>query len=90
MRTRRSKNRLMGELIMELHGHFDGKVVILDEPAPHDWKPNQLVKIVLADPQESDDSNAVLLKIAARARDVGLPEDFSDQHDHYVHGTAKR
>jgi hypothetical protein len=29
-----------------------------------------------------------LLEIAAKVH--GLPEDFAEQHDHYIHGTPKR
>jgi len=35
-----------------LDGHFDGQVVVLDEPAQ--LKPNTKVKVVIAEEQETD------------------------------------
>jgi hypothetical protein len=39
---------------------------------------------------ENDGPNSALLAILARAGDLDLPEDFSEQHDHYIYGTPKR
>ncbi len=96
---------------MTLHGHFDGKVIVLDEPPPPDWLPNLRVQIVptsedgselkpapkempVSDAKDEDDSeegpSTALLRIASRASDLGLPADFSEEHDHYIHGTPKR
>ncbi len=38
--------------------------------------------------QDSDTVWSALLKLAGKAE--GLPADLSEQHDHYLHGTAKR
>ena len=35
-------------------------------------------------------SPMALMKILAMAKDLGLPSDFSEQHDHYIHGTPKK
>jgi hypothetical protein len=81
---------------MTLKGHFDGKVVVLDEMPPAEWLPNQpvLVSVAVAPRPETDDDSPcqTFLWLAARAQenDLGLPADFSEQHDHYIHGTPKR
>ncbi len=36
------------------------------------------------------DGEPPLLKYARLAVDADFPSDFSDQHDHYIHGTPKR
>ena len=77
---------------MKIKGHFDGRVVVPDEPVPAEWKPNTPVTI---EPRQthaprSTAAASALLKIAARARDLGFPPDFSEQHDHYIRGTPKR
>lgn len=80
---------------MTLRGHFDGKVVILDEPPPAALVPDTKVLVELESEQPADQqashSNA-LLWLAERANewDLNLPPDFSEQHDHYIHGTPKR
>jgi hypothetical protein len=84
---------------MTVRGHFDGKVVILDEAPPADWQPNMAVEVAapasqppaagnLAD--DDDQPCQAFMKILESARDMGLPEDFSEQHDHYRLGTPKR
>lgn len=81
---------------MEIRGHFDGKVIVLDEPIPSEWKPNMKVIVTVTAPAEATkDGDAVgpnptLLKLAEEAANLGLPADFSEQHDHYIHGTPKR
>jgi hypothetical protein len=77
---------------MQIRGHYDGKVIVLDEPAPPTWSLNTPVLVAPCTPaplQEPGPSQA-LLEIAAEATDLGLPADFSEQHDHYLYGTPKR
>ena len=85
----------MRESDMTLKGHFDGTVVVLDEPPPQQWKPNQPVEVRLraeaVQPEPTGaDQETVLMKLAKLAGDFGFPPDFSEQHDHYLYGTPKR
>ncbi len=81
---------------MTLRGHFDGRVIVLDDPPPADWSANKpvIVTAVPAPPQGdgpiAGGPSEALLRIAASASDLGLPPDFSEQLDHYIHGTPKR
>ncbi|MFO0965495.1 MAG: hypothetical protein U0793_07905 [Gemmataceae bacterium] len=63
----------------------DGMVVLNgDLKVPDGTK----VKVTVADEQETAPTLLDLLKLAGAAKD--LPADFAEQHDHYLHGTAKR
>jgi hypothetical protein len=73
-----------------VNAHFDGKVIVPDEPL--DLPPNQalIVQIervgALAPAEES-----ALAWIAANAVDSdALPTDLADQHDHYLYGRPKK
>ena len=67
---------------MTVHAHFDGKVIIPDEPL--DLRPNQAL-IVQIQPLEGAAEEPALEWIAAHAVDSdALPTDLADQHDHYL------
>jgi hypothetical protein len=73
---------------MTVHAHFDGKVLIPDEPL--DLLPNQAV-IVQIEPLEGDAEQSALAWIAANAADSeALPEDLAEEHDHYLYGRPKK
>jgi hypothetical protein len=69
-----------------LKAHFDGRHVVLDEPAPPDLKPNAPVSVVVG----NGDSRSVLASIAQLAVKGQKSPDFSQQHDHYVKGAPRR
>ncbi|MBM4039632.1 MAG: hypothetical protein FJ290_14080 [Planctomycetes bacterium] len=71
---------------MTYRGHVENGLVVLDEPAslPEGAR-------VRVEPEESEREPT----LAERLKDVvgiieGLPPDFAEQHDHYIHGTPKR
>jgi hypothetical protein len=73
---------------MTVRAHFDGRVIIPDEPV--DLQPNQAV-IVQIEPLEVDMEQSALAWIAANAVDSeALPTDLADQHDHYLYGRPKK
>jgi hypothetical protein len=80
------------EVKMGIRGRFDGQGIVLEQPSPADWRPNMAVLVTpcAAENEVEDGPSEAMLKLAARARDSGLPPDFSEQHDHYIHGTPKR
>lgn len=73
---------------MTVHGHFDGKVIVPDEPL--NLRPNQPV-IIQIEPLGGDTEESALAWIAANAVDSdALPTDLADQHDHYLYGRPKK
>ena len=71
-----------------VHAHFDGKVIVPDEPL--DLPPNQAL-IVKIEPLESETEESALAWIAANAVDSeALPTDLADQHDHYLYGRPNK
>jgi hypothetical protein len=71
---------------MTLQGTVVNGVIVVDEPAK--LKEGMRVQVVAPEPGGGEPSLANLLKYAGALKD--LPEDFASQHDHYIHGTAKR
>ncbi len=71
--------------------HFDGKVIVPDEPL--DLPPNQPL-IVRIEPAGAPDINAgesSLIWLAAHAVESdSLPADLSEQHDHYLYGCRRK
>ena len=73
---------------MTVKAHFDGKVIVPDEPL--DLRPNQAL-IVQIEPIEGEKEESALAWIAANAGDSDtLPTDLADQHDHYLYGRPKK
>ena len=69
-------------------GQVQNGVVVFDEGTPH---PPEGMKVQV-EPVDMEaavrDLSRRLLSIAGKAK--GLPSDFAEQHDHYIHGTPKR
>lgn len=70
---------------MTYRGHVENGVVVLDEPAK--LPEGAEVRIELAEPAEER-------TLYEQMKDVigivdGLPSDFAEQHDHYIHGKPK-
>ena len=75
---------------MTVNAHFDGKVIVPDEPL--DLPANQalIVQIERVGALKPADESA-LAWIAANAVDSdALPTDLADQHDHYLYGRPKK
>lgn len=75
-----------------LKGHFDGKVIILDEPPPPTLLPQARVRVYFDDETDvQGETRSLFDEIAKLAvNDDNLPRDFSAQHDHYVRGTPRK
>ena len=73
---------------MTVHAHFDGKVIVPDEPL--NLRPNQAL-IVQIEPIELETEASALAWIAANAVESdALPPDLAEQHDHYLYGRPKK
>jgi hypothetical protein len=71
--------------------HFDGKVIVPDEPL--DLPPNQalILQIQTVRSKDAAAEESALAWIAANAVDSdALPEDLADRHDHYLYGRSGR
>ena len=67
-------------------GHFDGKVIVPEEPI--DLPAGQRLRVEIETLGGDSPRFADLLKFAAEVPDP--PSDLAAQHDHYLYGTAKR
>jgi len=73
--------------MMTVNAHFDGKVIIPDEPL--DLQPNQALIVKIERVGEASESveESALTWLAANATDSAeLANDLADQHDHYLYG----
>jgi hypothetical protein len=78
-----------GSVAMTLSAHFDGKVIIPDEPL--ELPPNQALIVVIKTVSSQDEpaKESVLSWLAANAVDSEtLAADLADRHDHYLYGKS--
>jgi hypothetical protein len=77
---------------MTLRVHFDGKVLIPDEPV--DLPVNCALEVEVKPAQPEAAEEKPLLKLAQRLQDLpgnpDWPSDGAAQHDHYLYGLPKR
>jgi hypothetical protein len=72
-----------------INGHYDGRKVLLDEPVPAGIAAPTAVKVVF----EDNGAGGVLddlVELAERLPIANDPTDWSEQHDHYIHGSPKQ
>lgn len=74
---------------MTVKAHFDGKVLVPDEPV--DWPVNQPLKVTV---QPAEPGEPPLVKLARELAtfppNPNSPGDAAAQHDHYLYGLPKR
>jgi hypothetical protein len=70
---------------MTINGHFDGKVIVPDEPL--DLRPNQAVRIQI---EPIEEPSALAWIVANALDDDSLPVDLAGEHDHYLYGHPKK
>ena len=72
-----------------IYATFDEHIFTPEEDV--DLLPNQryLISIETQPNQKLSKKGKVLQRIAARAKDLGIP-DLATQHDHYLYGTEKQ
>jgi hypothetical protein len=76
---------------MTVNAHFDGKVIVPDEPL--DLPANQalILQIQTVDGQPAPAEESVLSWLAENAVDsAALPADLADRHDHYLYGLSRK
>lgn len=72
---------------MTVTAHFDGKAFVPDEPV--DLPEGTRVEISFA-AKPTRQPLAGFIKLAEECPIKDSPPDWSEQHDHYIHGTPKR
>jgi hypothetical protein len=74
-----------------LKAHFDGKVLVPDEPVKLPVNCALRVHVEpVREPPSTDKPLQRLVEIAKRNPVVGSPADGAAQHDHYLYGLPKR
>jgi hypothetical protein len=78
-----------------LKAHFDGRVLVPDEPVDLPTNCALEVRVVpLKSPESSPDDKKALERLARLAKEVAKPDpgraDGAAEHDHYLYGSAKR
>jgi hypothetical protein len=78
------------EALMTVNAHFDGKVIVPDEPL--DLQPNEalIVRIERVGPREAADESALTWIAENAVEDDPLPIDLAHQHDHYLYGVPRK
>ena len=73
---------------MTFRGRVHGNTIILD--APTGLPDGTVVRVTEVDPLEGGAPSLMesLREFAGSLE--GLPEDFAENHDHYIHGTPKK
>ena len=78
---------------MTYTGHVQNGVVVFDGPST--LPEGTVVRIETASPSTGIDELERIPTMYERYKSAigtveGLPEDFAENHDHYIHGTPKR
>jgi hypothetical protein len=77
--------------MVAVKAHFDGKVIVPDEPVDLPKDHPLIVQIRVARSMNKPEKQSALDWIAENAvADDSLPTDLSYQHDHYLYGTPKK
>ena len=75
--------------MIALRGHFDGKVIVPDEPVNLPRDQPLVVHIEIA--KDGKKGQSVLEWMdQVEVDDSSLPPDLAHQHDHYLYGTPKK
>ena len=73
---------------MTVNAHFDGKVIVPDEPL--DLRPNQALRVQIEPIEDEGEDSALAWIVAHAVESDALPTDLADQHDHYLYGRPKK
>jgi hypothetical protein len=79
--------------MIALKAHFDGRVIVPDEPVDLPRGQRLIVQLQTDGPRTSngEETRSVFEWLAENAvDDPSIPVDLSFQHDHYLYGTPKK
>jgi len=77
--------------MVAIHAHYDGKVIVPDEPL--DLPPNQALVVRIESVAGGDapgDESALTWLAENACESPSLPSDLAQQHDHYLYGVPKK
>ncbi len=78
-------------LMIAINAHYDGKVIVPDEPLELPLNQALIVRIEPAPADGASTVESALTWFSQNAVDApALPTDLSDRHDHYLYGAGKR
>lgn len=76
---------------MTYRGHIQGNIVVLDTPTDLPDGTPVIIEPAPVAPASEPELPSMLEEFREFVGCMeGLPEDFADNHDHYIHGTPKR
>lgn len=76
--------------MIAVKAHFDGRVIVPDEPIQLPKGQAIVVHIELEPAKDKRKLSVLDWIVANRIKDDNLPTDLSYQHDHYLYGTPKK
>ncbi len=78
--------------MIALKAHFDGKVIVPDEPVelPTNEPLTVHVELTTTNQNQHQEEGSVLKWLVDNAVEDSLPPDLAHQHDHYLYGTPKK
>ena len=77
--------------MISIQAHYDGKVIVPDEPVDLPCDQTLVIRIEPVEPSPEGQAGSALEWVAENAvDDPEIPPDLADQHDHYLYGTPKR
>ena len=76
---------------ISIKAHFDGKVIVPDEPVDLPLSQALIVRIEADNGMGPPEGHSALAWLEINAIDsASLPTDLSLQHDHYLYGSPKK
>jgi hypothetical protein len=77
--------------MIALKGHYDGKVIVPDEPVDLPTGEPLIITLKLIRKPKKSKRKSVLEWMEENAvADDGFPPDLAHEHDHYLYGTPKK
>jgi hypothetical protein len=77
--------------MISINAHFDGKVLVPDEPVDLPRNEALIVRIERAGGADSEAADSCLNWLSENSVDApSVPTDFSHQHDHYLYGLPRK
>ena len=77
--------------MVAIKGHFDGKVIVPDEPLDLPRNQRLIVHVQPVSETKPGQEQSLLEWMAQNpVDDSALPSDLAHEHDHYLHGTPKK
>jgi hypothetical protein len=77
-------------MTIAIRAHFDGKVLIPEEPVRLPVNQTLILHITPAEPAPNAAPSALQWLAENAVDDPALPTDLAQEHDHYLYGSPKK